>query len=104
MIALILLSLLAHGGGLDSQGGHFNRRTGHYHFHDGIGGGGRSYSEKEYQRRPPIDKPKPSRSENKRDDRETTWFQWVFGKVLGFFLILFFIMFVFCHVVDAFTR
>ena len=91
MIALILLSLLAHGGGLDSQGGHFNRRTGHYHFHDGIGGGGRSYSEKEYQRLPPIDKPKPSRSKNVREDQETTLLEKV-SLIVGF---LFFMMFVF---------
>ncbi|MDA9779049.1 YHYH domain-containing protein [Rubripirellula sp.] len=91
MITLMLFSLLAHGGGLDSQGGHFNRKTGQYHFHDGIGGGGRSYSEKEYQRLPPIDKPKPSRSKNVREDQETTLLEKVF--LIVYFL--FFMMFVF---------
>lgn len=35
-IAFILLSFTfaaAHSGGLDSNGGHFNRKTGEYHYH-----------------------------------------------------------------------
>ena len=33
----IQFSVLGHSGGTDSQGGHFNRRTGEYHFHHGMG-------------------------------------------------------------------
>ncbi len=39
VVALLLVclatSLFAHGGGLDSQGGHRDRKTGTYHFHRG---------------------------------------------------------------------
>lgn len=32
-------AVIAHPGGLDSQGGHYDRRTGLYHLHRGIGSG-----------------------------------------------------------------
>ena len=36
-LPLIALLALAHGGGLDSKGGHTNSRTGEYHLHKGAG-------------------------------------------------------------------
>lgn len=37
LIALLLFSgqAIAHGGGLDEHGGHYNRKQGNYHFHRG---------------------------------------------------------------------
>lgn len=32
-LIVIPITVLPHGGGLDSYGGHFNRKTGEYHFH-----------------------------------------------------------------------
>lgn len=32
---VISVAVFAHGGGLDSDGGHHNRKTGGYHFHQG---------------------------------------------------------------------
>lgn len=37
LIILLPLSAIGHSGGTDYQGGHFNRRTGEYHFHHGMG-------------------------------------------------------------------
>jgi hypothetical protein len=45
-IAVIAGLAWAHGGGLDSQGGHHNRKQGGYHFHQGPLAG-HSYSSKE---------------------------------------------------------
>lgn len=40
LMLILLLSgglLYGHSGGTDSQGGHYNRKTGEYHFHHGMG-------------------------------------------------------------------
>ena len=34
-VSLILYSAFAHSGGTDSRGGHYNRKTGEYHYHGG---------------------------------------------------------------------
>ena len=34
-VSLILYSAFAHSGGTDSRGGHYNRKTGVYHYHGG---------------------------------------------------------------------
>lgn len=44
-LALATLALIAHGGGLDSYGGHNDRKRGGYHFHRGPLSG-RSYADK----------------------------------------------------------
>lgn len=36
--SLSSIELNAHGGGLDSSGGHHNRKTGGYHYHRGVKG------------------------------------------------------------------
>ena len=36
IILLIPLAVMAHPGSLDSNGGHYNRKTGEYHYHSGI--------------------------------------------------------------------
>jgi hypothetical protein len=36
----ILTSTYGHGGRTDSDGGHYNRQTGQYHYHNGGGGSG----------------------------------------------------------------
>ena len=33
LLASIMISVHGHGGGLDSKGGHYNRKTGEYHYH-----------------------------------------------------------------------
>lgn len=38
-LALVAATLFAHSGGLDSRGGHRNRRTGEYHYHRGPAAG-----------------------------------------------------------------
>lgn len=38
-LAIGITSASAHSGGLDSQGGHYNRKTGEYHYHRGSGAG-----------------------------------------------------------------
>ena len=45
-VSLILYSAFAHSGGTDSSGGHYNRKTGVYHYH----GGGRARSTTPIQR------------------------------------------------------
>ena len=45
-VSLILYSAFAHSGGTDSRGGHYNRKTGVYHYH----GGGRARSTTPIQR------------------------------------------------------
>ncbi|MFC1489812.1 topoisomerase DNA-binding C4 zinc finger domain-containing protein [Candidatus Latescibacterota bacterium] len=37
MFALLSTTVLGHSGGTDSSGGHYNRQTGEYHYHHGMG-------------------------------------------------------------------
>ena len=45
----------AHSGGLDSKGGHYNRKTGEYHYHRGGGA---------------ADKTEPAKAETKREQKK----------------------------------
>jgi hypothetical protein len=33
LLAMVTISVFPHSGGLDSSGGHYNRKTGEYHYH-----------------------------------------------------------------------
>lgn len=66
-----LVALLFHSGGLDSQGGHFNRATGDYHFHDGL-----SESKPSGRRglqRSAIDRERPVSSTNRNIRKLGVW-------------------------------
>ena len=57
----------AHSGGLDSKGGHYNRKTGEYHYHRGSGAADKTETTKaETKREQKKSAPKASESKRKR--------------------------------------
>ena len=57
----------AHSGGLDSKGGHYNRKTGEYHYHRGVNDTGAKASKSaETKQEQKKSTPKSSKSKKKK--------------------------------------
>lgn len=82
---LLVIAICAHPGRTDANGGHWNRETGEYHFHDGryAGKGSSGISSSEYKPfTPPYDP--PTDNPYKTAEQQT---KEVFSVVLGAFII-----------------
>lgn len=75
LLILIPLCALAHPGSLDENGGHFDRSTGEYHYHEGIHTNGTSYGYS-YVTNPPVKTARPSTTVEPQNK------QWTFGTVV----------------------
>lgn len=98
MCGVSMLSVFAHPGSLDSNGGHWDRKSGTYHFHKGTNTGGSSSSNSNtyayepftppYE--PPTDNPYKKDNSSSKSDSASNDFVEIIGYVVITMLILIF--------------